>query len=300
MKIAIYATQFKEEYREILLEILTQFPVKNNQVFLFEPLYIAAKKSVHDMRGYSIFKTYKDLDASFEAMLTIGGDGTILRAITYVRHHNIPILGINAGRLGFLATVSKENITQAIEQLQQKDYTTSEKTLLQIQLFDESGQEKTWSGFHLALNEITISRKNTTSMIVIDSHLNDEFLNSYWADGLIISTPTGSTGYSLSCGGPIILPEVDSWVVTPIAPHNLNVRPLILPASSVIRLKVSSREDSFLVALDSRVKSLSCKCEIQIQKADFKIHMIKLPQERFLNTIRQKLLWGEDKRSKNN
>lgn len=299
MKIAIYSKYYKEDYKNILLQILNELLLYEDEVFLIDHLYLPVNQYINNKNIY-VFKTHKDLNSSFDAMIVIGGDGTMLRAITYIRNLCIPILAINAGRLGFLATVSIDKISQTIQLLREKKYTLKRKNLLQTYIFNENNKRESLNGINFALNEITVSRKNTTSMIVVDAFLNDEFLNSYWADGLIISTPTGSTGYSLSCGGPIILPEVNSWVISPIAPHNLTVRPLIIPDETNIRLKVSSREENFLISLDSRTKSIPCKYEIEIQKADFQIYTISFPEDSFLKTIRQKLLWGEDKRLQEN
>jgi NAD+ kinase len=226
--------------------------------------------------------------------ISIGGDGTILRAATFVRKSNIPILGINAGRLGFLASIQKENIDAFLKMVIEKKYTISPRTLLSLSC---SPSNSDIQNINFAMNEITVSRKDTTSMITIETYLNDEYLNSYWADGLIISTPTGSTGYSMSCGGPILTPNVKSLVITPIAPHNLNARPLVIPDETEIRLKVSGREENYLVSLDSRIASIQKESILVIKKTSFKINMVEIPEETFLKTLRNKLLWGEDKRN---
>jgi NAD+ kinase len=227
-------------------------------------------------------------------LISIGGDGTILRAATLVRDSGVPILGINAGRLGFLATVQKENIETFMQFVIDKKYTISKRALISLSCTprNESIEE-----MNFAMNEITVSRKDTTSMITIETYLNDEYLNSYWADGLIISTPTGSTGYSLSCGGPILTPDVKSLVITPIAPHNLTARPLVVPDQTEIRLKVSGREPYYLISLDSRVTSVKNESILILKKNPFQINMIEIPEETFLKTLRKKLLWGEDRRN---
>jgi NAD+ kinase len=227
-------------------------------------------------------------------LISIGGDGTILRAATLIRDSGIPILGINAGRLGFLATVQKENIDEFLQVVIEKKYTISKRTLLSLSC---GPSNEALQDINFAMNEISVSRKDTTSMITIDTYLNGEFLNSYWADGLIVSTPTGSTGYSLSCGGPILTPDVKSLVITPIAPHNLNARPLVIPDETEIRLKVSGREEHYLVSLDSRITSVKNESILTIKKTPFEINMVELPEETFLKTLRTKLLWGEDKRN---
>ena len=227
-------------------------------------------------------------------LISIGGDGTILRAATLVRDSGVPILGINAGRLGFLASVQKENIATFLQFVIDRQYTISRRTLLSLTC---STPNESIEEMNFAMNEITVSRKDTTSMITIDTYLNDEYLNSYWADGLIISTPTGSTGYSLSCGGPILTPDVRSLVITPIAPHNLTARPLVVPDETEIRLKVTGREANYLVSLDSRVTSVKNESILTLKKNPFQINMVEIPEETFLKTLRNKLLWGEDKRN---
>lgn len=245
-------------------------------------------------KEYKTFSSYKELDPTFDMLISIGGDGTILRAATLVRDSGIPILGINAGRLGFLATVQKDNIESFMQLVIEKNYTISRRTLLSL---TATPKNTDLQELNFAMNEITVSRKDTTSMITIETWLNGEYLNSYWADGLIISTPTGSTGYSLSCGGPILTPDVKSLVITPIAPHNLNARPLVIPDKTEIKLRVSGREQQYLVSLDSRITSVKNDAVLTIRKTPFKINMVEIPDETFLKTLRTKLLWGEDKRN---
>ncbi len=294
MKIAIFG-QFYQRYSlapiETLLKILHN---KTVDVYIEAQFYASIKREESIDANLNDFKTFTNLDTSFELLISIGGDGTILRAITYVRDLSIPIIGINTGRLGFLATIKKNKIEKAIDNILKGNYRISERSLLTI---TTEPKNKDLLDFNVALNEIAVSRKNTTSMITVETRLNNEYLTSYWADGLIISTPTGSTGYSLSCGGPVITPETDSFVLTPIAPHNLNARPLVIQDSTEIKLRVSGREDSYLVSLDSRIATLDNNSTIIIKKADFKIKMIELTDESFLHTLREKLLWGEDKRN---
>ncbi len=239
-------------------------------------------------------KQFDTLDESFDLLISIGGDGTILRAITFVKDLDIPIIGINTGRLGFLATIQVSDIENALQNIIDGKYKISERSLLSI---ETSSKNEEIEAMNFAMNEIAVSRKNTTSMITVETHLNGEYLTSYWSDGLIISTPTGSTGYSLSCGGPVITPDTNSFVITPIAPHNLSARPLIITDSTVIQLKVTGREESHLVSLDSRIATLENGTLITIKKAPFKIKMVDLLNESFLTTLRKKLLWGEDKRN---
>lgn len=246
---------------------------------------------------YPSFKSFRDLDSSFDIMLTIGGDGTFLRSAAHIRDLNIPILGINTGRLGFLANVPKDAIQESVELVLNGEYTLQERSLLSIKTEPEVNGFKE---LDFALNEVTIAKKNTTSMIGVKTYLNGEYLTNYWADGLIISTPTGSTGYSLSCNGPVILPGSKNIVITPIAPHNLNARPIVISDETKITLEVDSREKSFLVSLDSRVTTLPNNTTIFIEKKDFTIKSVLPKNHSFLKTLRGKLLWGEDIRNKTN
>lgn len=294
MKIAIYAQHYSESYKKVLTDLYANFQ-STDMVYVEQNFLKELVKKLPDYEKVLSFSDFSDLDSSFDAMLTIGGDGTILRAITFVRNLNIPILGINVGRLGFLAQAQKEEIKHALEALRAKSYRISERSVIEAVISDN---KQPISNINFALNEITVTRKNTASMITIDTELNGEFLTSYWADGLIISTPTGSTGYSLSCGGPVITPDAKNFVITPIAPHNLNARPLVIPDDTEIKLTISGREKKYFVSLDSRIETLSNKTSITIRKADFSIKMIRLEKESFINTLRNKLLWGEDNRNK--
>ena len=294
MKVAIYGQYYQNSTEPIINDIFVFFN-KNNVEMIIEShflLMLNERKIVE--KKYKTFTSHTELDDSFDMLISIGGDGTILRAATLVRDSGIPILGINAGRLGFLASVQKENIASFMQFVIDKKYTISKRTLLSLTC---TPPNESIDAINFAMNEITVSRKDTTSMITIDTYLNDEYLNSYWADGLIISTPTGSTGYSLSCGGPILTPDVKSLVITPIAPHNLTARPLVVPDETEIRLKVSGREEYYLVSLDSRVTSIKNESILTLKKTPFQINMVEIPGETFLKTLRNKLLWGEDKRN---
>lgn len=294
MKVAIYGQYYQNSTEPIINDIFVFFN-KNNVEMVIEShflLMLNEKKIVEN--NYKTFTSHTELDSSFDMLISIGGDGTILRAATLVRDSGIPILGINAGRLGFLATVQKENIAEFMQFVIDRKYTISKRALLSLTC---SPTNESIEEINFAMNEITVSRKDTTSMITIDTYLNDEFLNSYWADGLIISTPTGSTGYSLSCGGPILTPDVKSLLITPIAPHNLTARPLVVPDDTEIRLKVSGREENYLVSLDSRVTSVKNESILILKKTPFQINMVEIPEETFLKTLRSKLLWGQDKRN---
>ena len=293
MKIAVYGPLYNERSKSTIKILIKYLKTQNADVFFEKDFYESVLKiSNIDIESFRC-DTFKSLDNSFDLLISIGGDGTILRAITYVKDLNIPIVGINTGRLGFLATIPMNTVEKALDEIFEGNYRTSKRSLLAITV----GEGEAVFDLNFALNEITVSRKNTTSMISVETWLDDEYLTSYWADGLIVSTPTGSTGYSLSCGGPVIMPESDSFVLTPIAPHNLNARPLVISSNKIIKLKVSGREDEHLVSLDSRIKTLPNNTTITIQKAPFNIHMIELKDERFIETLRKKLLWGADQRN---
>ncbi len=294
MKVAIFGQYYQNDTRPIIRDIFVFFNANNVEMVIEENFLKILYEQEIVKKEYKTFNSHKCLDSSFDILVSIGGDGTILRAATFVRDSGVPIIGINAGRLGFLAKVQKESIEQFLQIVLEKKYTISRRTLLILTCSPENEQI---NELNFAMNEVTVSRKDTTSMITIETYLNDEYLNSYWADGLIISTPTGSTGYSLSCGGPILTPEVKGLVITPIAPHNLNARPLVIPDDTEIKLKVSGREEQYLVSLDSRIATLDNNSILTIKKTPFQINMVEIPDETFLNTLRNKLLWGEDKRN---
>ncbi|GAB5565463.1 MAG: NAD kinase [Winogradskyella sp.] len=292
MKIAVYGQNYSKESSQEAFEILHNVLV-NHQANVFVEENFLNQQNENIQQSPSL-NTFSELDKSFDLLISIGGDGTILRAITYVKNLNIPIVGINTGRLGFLATIRTDEIETALSEIFKGDYKISERSLLSVSTSPENDQI---TDINFALNEITISRKNTTSMITVETHLNDEYLTSYWADGLILSTPTGSTGYSLSCGGPVIIPETNNFTLTPIAPHNLNARPLVIPDSTEVRFRVNGREDQFLMSLDSRIITLPNTTTVKVQKANFTIKMVERLDETFIDTLRKKLLWGEDRRN---
>lgn len=296
-KVAIYGQSYSisaEKEIQILLKTLE----KNNIVsYLEKKFYNLLLEGNILEKKYPVFSDFSDLNASFDVLFTLGGDGTILRAVTYIRDLNIPVLGINTGRLGFLATINKKNIEESIHLLLNGAYSIQERTLLTVKT-----TPKTPAIYELnfALNEVTIARKNTTSMIGIKTCLNEEYLTNYWADGLIIATPTGSTGYSLSCNGPVISPDSKNVVITPIAPHNLNARPMVIADDTEIKLTIDSREKDFLISLDSRITTVAKNTVVHIQKAPFTIKSIIPKNQSFLQTLRTKLLWGEDTRNETN
>jgi NAD+ kinase len=294
MKIALFGQYYQNNTAEIVEKVVS-FLEANDIAIAFETCFLATLKEKNIiLKEYDTYSDYSDLDLNFNALISVGGDGTILKAATFVRDKNIPIIGINAGRLGFLATIQFENIESLLQKLLNNDYAISKRTLLSI---ETTPNYENFTELDFALNEVTVARKDTTSMITIITYLNGEYLTSYWADGLIVSTPTGSTGYSLSCGGPVLTPNVESLVITPMAPHNLNARPLVIMDDMEIELRISGREEQFLISLDSRISAVSKDTIVKIKKSPFTISMIEFKEESFLNTIRKKLLWGEDKRN---
>lgn len=293
MKIALFAKSTDKQTIDCL-DILLKNLQTNHQLFIEKKILDSLSKKNTNIVIHQTTLSFKTLDESFDLLISLGGDGTILRAVSLIKDLKIPVVGINTGRLGFLATIQPNDLNKALQKIVDSDFKISERTLITV---CTSCNHPKIENNSFAFNEIAVSRKNTTSMININTKLNDEFLNSYWADGLIIATPTGSTGYSLSCGGPVISPDTSTFVITPIAPHNLNARPIIISDDTEIKLKVDGRESEFLMSLDSRIITLKNTSEITIKKASFKIKMIELNNESFISTLRKKLLWGKDKRN---
>lgn len=293
-KIAIYGQFLHEETlrttRAVLSALLIRFCTAEIESNFMQLL----RDSGADL-PISSLKSFSQLDDSHDLLISIGGDGSILRAVAFIGKKNIPVMGINTGRLGFLATVPHNEVSSCIQALFDRNYSLSRRSLITATSSYASNHA---APSNFALNEISVSRMNTTSMIQIDTFLNNELLTSYWADGLIISTPTGSTGYSLSCGGPLISPATSAFVITPIAPHNLNARPLVIPDDTSIMLRVRGREDEFLMSLDNRIASYPNHTEIHLKKSPFTIDFVEMAHHSFIDTIRHKLLWGEDHRNR--
>lgn len=292
MKVAIYGKQFQEEVAPFVHELFIELEKAHMEVLVYEPFYNFLSKQITLNLFLGTYNSHEELKENIELFISIGGDGTILDATTLIRDTGIPIIGVNTGRLGFLADIAKNEITKTIKQLVNKRFSIDQRTLIRLET-----EKNIFGDLNFALNEVTISRKDTTSMITITTYINDDFLNSYWADGLIISTPTGSTGYSLSCGGPIVMPGSKNFIITPIAPHNLNVRPLVISDMYEIKIKVEGRVNQFLVALDSRIQTMDAGVELIIKKEAFKINMVETETQDFASTLRNKLLWGKDKRN---
>ncbi len=292
MKVAIYGQVLHEDDRSYVSTLCDELINVDAQIYIEKEFN---KKLFNGNKvGHGTFDQQSGLDGSFDLFVSFGGDGTMLRAITYIGRLGIPIVGVNTGRLGFLSTFKKEEVKKVVTEFMAGAFSIEERSMVEICLDSEVPE---FGNMNFALNEITVSRKDTTSMITVETFLDGEYLTSYWADGLIISTPTGSTGYSLSCGGPVISPSTKALVLTPIAPHNLNARPLVIPDDTEIRLIVSGREENHLVSLDSRIATIPNGKQITIKKSSFAIKMVEYKSESFLKTLRNKLLWGEDRRN---
>lgn len=291
MKIAIYGRVFTEKYDERIQQLFDILKSKNAELVVFEKFFQFLKKRIN-IPDYPTFEAHNLNSSNADVMLSIGGDGTLLDTLVFVRDSGIPIIGVNTGRLGFLSTISLLEIEQAIDALTNNEYTLDKRNLLRLET-----KNQLFGDQNFALNELTVHKKDSSSMIAIHAYLNGEYLNTYWADGLIVSTPTGSTAYSLSCGGPIIIPGSENFIITPIAPHNLNVRPIVMPSSNTITLKLEGRSKQYLVALDSRTETIDSSVELAIKKESFQVNLIRLNHHNFLSTLRNKLMWGLDLRN---
>lgn len=293
MKIAIYGNKFNEDFEPHFHKLIDLLLAKKEDLIIYKPFYESLKEtSKKKLKSVAHFTKGTELKENADILISIGGDGTFLDSVTLVKNLDIPIAGINSGRLGFLANISRDEIEPAIEKIVSKSYSFEERELIQL-----ISPGKLFGDYNFALNEITITKKDSSSMITIHVYLNGHFLNTYWSDGLIISTPTGSTAYSLSVGGPIVVPDAKNFIITPIAPHNLTVRPLVLPNNQELTLKVEGRDENYLVSLDRRYETLPAGVELKIKKARFKIKVIKYDSRTFFETLREKLMWGLDRRN---
>lgn len=293
MKVGIFGQSNNETTIKYVHE-LCELCVQHNVEVVFEENFFSSFDLLTKGIKVNIFSGHADLDKNLDFFFSVGGDGTFLRSITFIKDLEIPVIGINTGRLGFLANIQKEDISKAFDEIINGEYSIQKRSLIGVRTENE---EDDCNDLNFALNEITITRKNTASMIKVDTILDDEFLTTYWSDGLIISTPTGSTGYSLSCGGPILSPSSENIVLTPIAPHSLAVRPLVIPDQTSIELHIDSRADEVLLTLDSRMYTLHNKSKVFIDKCSYYIRTVQLNDQSFIKTLREKLLWGEDKRN---
>ena len=292
MTIAIFGSHYQQPFNKYIQHLVKKLESEHIKIIVEEKFNKFLQSNIRFNNAVETFKNYESLNENTDFLFSIGGDGTLLKAVTFVRDHNIPILGINTGRLGFISSISAGEIDDAVNDILKGNYKIIERTLLELNTNKNLFKDK-----NFALNEVAVSKKDTSSMIRIDAFIDGEFLNTYWADGLVISTPTGSTGYSLSCGGPIIMPGTNNIIVTPNAPHNLNVRPIVLNDDNIITLKVEDRDQLALVSLDSRARAFNSETELTIKKANFKIKLVQPQNNSFTSTIRNKLMWGLDKRS---
>ena len=292
MKIAIYSRGLDQEQEAPLLILLEELAKHKVSVLIFGPLLTQYHLPTPLLEDVTPFDGYADLNNQIDCLITLGGDGTILDATTLVREKQIPLLGINFGRLGFLANISRDELKSAVDAIINRTFISDKRSLIHLDasvpLFGESP---------FALNEFSIHKRDTSPMIKIHTYLNGEFLNTFWADGLIVATPTGSTGYSLSCTGPIVFPDCRNFVITPVAPHNLNVRSIVVADTSVLSFEIESRADEFICALDARREIVDKKIQLAVKREAFDANLIKLNENSFLSTLREKLTWGMDKRN---
>jgi NAD+ kinase len=292
MKVAIYSRGLDFEQENPLLLLLEELARYDISILIYGQLLEQFTIPAHLYEKVIPFKSSEDLSEQIDCLISLGGDGTLLDTVTLVKDKNIPILGINFGRLGFLASISKEELTSAVDALVNHTYLVDKRSLIHL-----DSNEKLFGETAFALNEFAIHKRDISPMVKIHTYLNGEFLNTYWADGLIVSTPTGSTGYNMSCNGPIMFPESSSFVITPVAPHNLNVRSIIVPDSTVISFEVESRADQFICALDARREIVNKTIQLAVKKEKFGVNLIRLNENSFLSTLRTKLTWGLDKRN---
>jgi NAD+ kinase len=292
MKIALYGRPVnlnQVQLAEALIKNLQQHGV---ELIIHSNYLMFLRQHIPGFKDMPVFSTHEEIREGVDFLFSIGGDGTLLDTVCLVKDAKIPLVGINAGRLGFLSSVSRDNLDFAMESILKGHFSLDERSLLRV-----DSNKPLFEGENIALNDFTLHKKESSSMITIHTYLNGDYLNSYWADGILISTPTGSTGYSLSCGGPIIVPQSESFVITPIAPHNLNVRPIVVADKNVISLEVEGRSQHFMATMDSRSVTIDSSYQLAIRKENYKIRLVRLSTENFLNTLRKKLNWGLDTRN---
>lgn len=292
MNIAIYSRVFKKEHLPYLKLLLSHLQAAGMHPWMAEPYYKSLKKQVKDFGHYPVFKNHLELQANCDLLISMGGDGTLLDTLHWVRNSSIPVAGINTGRLGFLADIQKEDLFHLVEAIQSHTYTLEDRTLLHVDT-----NEPVFGEINYGLNEFTLHKTDSSSMITIHTFLNGEYLSSFWADGLIVATPTGSTAYSLSCGGPIMFPSSDTFVLTPVAPHHLNARPMIIPDHTVLSFEVETRARHYLCSIDSRYKTVGKSFQVALRKESFSLKLLRMPESSYIKTLREKLMWGEDVRN---
>jgi NAD+ kinase len=291
MKIGIHGKEFDRQsvaFITLIFDILTR---KRAELFVSSKFNRLLKSSAFNPYNRKVYEPGTSLN-KLDAFLSIGGDGTLLESVTFIGKAETPILGINTGRLGFLATISREETERALQLLFDREFSIDKRTMLRLE-----SNKKLFNNLNFALNDFTVVKKDSSSMITMHTYIDGEFLNSYWADGLIVATPTGSTGYSLSCGGPLVFPHSGNFVVTPVSPHNLTVRPIVVSDSSEITFEVEGRSKNFLVSLDSRTAVVDASVKLKVKKERFHTHLIQLQDQHYFKTLRQKLNWGLDIRN---
>ncbi|NEM99574.1 NAD kinase [Pontibacter burrus] len=291
MKIAILGKPFSEQIAPYIQELFDELLRRKADLMLVEHFQLYLQNTIQIPNDIPVFKRGDSL-AGVDVVLSIGGDGTLLDTVTYVGAQEVPILGINTGRLGFLATISHDSINVALDALYEGDYSLDDRALIRV----DSDQE-VFEGINFGLNEFSVLKRDSSSMIVVHTYIDGEYLNSYWADGVVVATPTGSTGYSLSAGGPVVLPQTNNFVISPVCPHNLNVRPLIVSDRSVISFEVEGRSSSYLASLDSRSVPVDINVRLAVRRENFVARLVKLHHVNFLSTLRSKLNWGMDNRN---
>jgi len=290
MKVAIYSRGLDPDLKAQLIILLAELQKYNIEILLLHAL--ASDNLLINTKGIRLFSNSSELDASVDFFISLGGDGTMLDSVVLVSDKNIPILGINFGRLGFLASIGKEELTVAVDALINGTYVVDKRDLIHL-----DASIPLFGNAPFALNEFAIHKRDTSPMVKIHTYLNGEFLNTYWSDGLIVSTPTGSTGYNMSCNGPIVFPESSSFVITPVAPHNLNVRPIVVSDSNIISFEIEGRSDQIICAMDARREIVDKDIQLAIKKEKFTISLVRLNENNFLSTLRVKLMWGLDTRN---
>jgi NAD+ kinase len=291
MKIGIHGKEINRQFIPLLARIFQKLKQHKAELYISSGFEKHLKYSSFRSFSWKSFTHTNNLK-KLDLLLSIGGDGTLLDSITYIGKQEIPIMGINTGRLGFLATISKEEAEDALDKFFSGAYTLDKRTVLRLE-----SNKKLFGKFNFALNDFTLVKKDSSSMITVHTFIDGELLNSYWADGIIVSTPTGSTGYALSCGGPLVFPRSGNFVITPVSPHNLTVRPIVVSDHSEISFKVEGRSKKFLVSLDSRIAVVDSSIKLKVKKEDFKVMLVSLEGQHYFKTLRQKLNWGLDIRN---
>lgn len=293
MKIAIYGRKLQSGSLQVINDFFKLITERDIEYFIYEPYFKQIKNSVDFKIQPELFNQVdKLIKNEVECLISLGGDGTFLDTLTIVRNSNLPVLGFNLGRLGFLSSISIDNIDSAFTTLMNRHYVIEKRSLLQME-----STQSLFNNNSFALNDFTIHKRDTAAMITIHTYLNGELLNTYWADGLVVSTPTGSTAYSLSCGGPVIFPDAKSFVVTPVASHNISIRPIIIPDDTILSFEIEGRGKNFLVSLDSRYEIVDYGCQLAVSKSKFYMNLIKLNTQNFISTLREKLMLGIDNRN---